>query len=112
MKQIIIVRQDLKMSKGKLAGQVAHAAIGAPQLLPQHQIDRWIKEFNQKKIILKVIDEESFNYYFTICVKENLKPYIVVNTTKDRWYDMSTCFGVGPYEDEKLDEIFKDLKLL
>ena len=54
-KQVIIVRTDLEMSRGKLAGQVAHAAIGAsqhPDCKPSDFIAWYNDGRDQAKIIL------------------------------------------------------------
>ena len=46
-KQCIIVRDDLKLSKGKLAVQVAHAAITAYEFADRDVREGW-KESGQK----------------------------------------------------------------
>ena len=57
-KQVIVVRTDIKMSKGKLAAQVAHAAVEAVFKCLEHNIwSLWLKKWRnqgQKKIVLKV----------------------------------------------------------
>jgi PTH2 family peptidyl-tRNA hydrolase len=53
LKQVIIVRKDLKMGSGKLAAQVAHAAILASEKARNKNFE-WFKEwfnFGQPKII-------------------------------------------------------------
>ena len=54
-KQVILARQDLKLSKGKLAVQVAHASVDA--LLKSHKddISKWHLQ-GMKKVVLKVND--------------------------------------------------------
>ena len=41
-KQVILVRQDLKLPKGKMSAQVAHASVGA--LLKSHKdnLKKWV----------------------------------------------------------------------
>ena len=41
MKQVIILRKDLNMRKGKMISQGAHAAIGAYLKAPKESIDSW-----------------------------------------------------------------------
>jgi peptidyl-tRNA hydrolase len=56
LKMVLLVNQELKMSKGKIAAQCAHAAVG---ILQQHSAKRrtWFKQWEmtgQKKIALRV----------------------------------------------------------
>ena len=52
-KQVLVIRVDLKMSKGKIAVQAAHAAIGAAEKARQHHQSwwsSWLRE-GQKKVV-------------------------------------------------------------
>jgi len=114
MKQVILVRTDLKMRKGKLAGQVAHASIGAARTVPDNQVQNWLDKYDQKKIILKVSNLQEMHDYESKCIETSLNcVYEVVNTGDNQIpVNEVTCLGVGPADDEILNEIFKDLKLL
>ena len=112
MKLAIVVRKDLEMSCGKIAGQVGHASIIAYRYGYEPAMDKWYNE-GQKKIVLKVSDlptlikiEESalFNKLQTYHVIDYGLTQIEPNTL--------TCIAIGPDEDEKIDIIIKDLKLL
>ena len=114
MKQVILVRTDLKMRKGKLAGQVAHASIGASRTVPDIEVETWIKNHDQRKIILKVSNLEEMKEYEQKCIESGLDcVYEVINKGDNQIpLDAVTCLGVGPADDEILNELFKDLKLL
>jgi len=112
MKQYIITRQDLKLPKGKLAGQCCHASIGASRQLPNHMVERWLENNLQTKIILKVKNLVELFELYNLCELDNLHPYLVVNFAKDKWHNNITCFGVGPHEDYRFDKIFDNIKLL
>ena len=53
MKQVMIVRRDLKMGKGKIAAQCCHGAIGAYKKSPADKIRKWENEA-YAKVVLKV----------------------------------------------------------
>jgi peptidyl-tRNA hydrolase, PTH2 family len=63
LKMVMLVRQDLNMSKGKIAAQCGHAALGAYKLcrrLQPEYVKAW--EFRaQAKITLKVDDEATMD---------------------------------------------------
>ena len=55
MKQVIVVRTDLDMGKGKIAAQVGHASVlGAEHVRKSHPewFDEWWK--GQEKVVVKV----------------------------------------------------------
>ena len=55
-KQCIVIREDLKLSAGKLAVQVAHAAVMAverAERMDRSAVSEWKAEV-QKKVVLKV----------------------------------------------------------
>ena len=41
MKQVMVVRTDLKMRKGKIAAQCCHGAVGAYKKSPADKIKKW-----------------------------------------------------------------------
>ena len=50
MKQVILVREDLKMPRGKMIAQCAHASLEAA--LKSNKLNEW-KRKGTKKVILK-----------------------------------------------------------
>ena len=72
VKQVIVVRKDLKMGAGKLSAQVAHASVSSyiESVKKDEKVAKaWINS-GQKKIVLAVEDEESVGCFFCI-----FKPY-------------------------------------
>ena len=61
MKQVIIMRNDLKMGKGKIAAQACHASIAAYKKADPLKIKLWERD-GAKKVVLKVNSlKESFS---------------------------------------------------
>ena len=56
-KQVILVRKDLKLPKGKLAAQVAHASVEAVLKSDKDMVKKWRAE-GMMKIVLNVADEK------------------------------------------------------
>ncbi len=52
-KQVIVIRSDLKMSRGKVAAQSSHAAISAADKADKKILAAWKKE-GQKKLLTTI----------------------------------------------------------
>jgi len=111
-KQAIVVRKDLKMGIGKASAQVAHASVGAMKEADKRSVELWELE-GAKKIVLKVENLKSLNEVRKRAEADRL-PYFVVRdaglTQIKR--GVVTCIGIGPAEDDKIDELTGMLKLL
>ncbi len=71
-KQVILVRQDLKLPKGKLAVQVAHASLDAALKSDKKTVEKW-KVQGAKKVVLKVADEKDLFKYMSMAENEGIK---------------------------------------
>lgn len=112
MKQAIIVRKDLKMSCGKIAGQVAHASIRAYNNAGFWNRTKYFKD-GEVKVILKVNSEEELIDIMYQCMMSNVKYAEVRDAGKTQIEPNTlTAVGIGPYKDEIVDKIVGDLKLL
>ena len=115
LKQVIIVRKDLRMGSGKLAAQVAHAAILASEKARNKNFD-WFKEwFNvgQPKIILKVNSLNELETIHKLAQFNNLSPVIVIDAGLTQLDPgTATCVGIGPAPANLIDKITGGLKLL
>ena len=115
MKQAIVVRTDLKMGKGKVAAQVAHASLAAAEAAQQRKPnwhDEWKGE-GQAKIVLKVDSEELLSELFQKAKSAGLPASLI----EDRGLTQiepgtATCVGIGPGPDAQIDGITGKLKLL
>ncbi len=61
-KQAILVRDDLKLPKGKMAAQAAHASVEAALRAEKEVLKAWRSE-GMGKIVLKVVDEKELYQY-------------------------------------------------
>ncbi|MCL2115387.1 MAG: peptidyl-tRNA hydrolase Pth2 [Methanobrevibacter sp.] len=112
MKQVIIVRKDLKMSKGKTAAQCCHGCLGAFKKSDSNKIKKWENE-GEKKVIVKVNSLEELFEIKEIAKKNNLTNYIVKDAGRTELpISTITCLAIGPDEDKIIDKVTKDLKLL
>lgn len=112
MKQVIVVRNDLKMSKGKTAAQACHACLGAYKKADSNKIRLWEQE-GQKKVILKVNSLEELFEIKEIAKKNNVPNFMVKDAGRTELPTSTiTCLGVGPDTDEIIDKVTQNLKLL
>jgi len=112
LKQVILVRQDLKMSKGKIAAQVSHASVDC--LLKSHKdlVEEWRKQ-GMKKIVLKVKDYDELRKYLSLAEKENLIACLITDAGHTELKPGTiTCLGIGPDDEEKIDKVTGNLKML
>ena len=112
MKQVIVVRSDLKMSKGKIAAQACHGCLGAYKKSDSKKIQKWEQE-GEKKVIVKVSSLEELFQLKEKLHKNNLVNYLVKDAGRTELPTGTiTCLAIGPDNDEIIDEVTKDLKLL
>lgn len=115
MKQAVVVRADVKMGRGKLAAQVAHASLSAAEEAMARRKE-WFtswKRGGQAKIVLKVQSADELMELFKRAKSVGLPSVII----EDRGLTQIepgtlTCIGIGPAPDEAVDSITGKLKLL
>jgi peptidyl-tRNA hydrolase, PTH2 family len=114
IKQAIIIRSDLGMGKGKLAGQTAHASVSAYNIARAKDRDaaREWEEEGQKKIVLKVQSEgELLELYEKM--KREIPCALIRDAGKTQLEPGTlTCFGAGPADEAVINKYTKELKLL
>ncbi len=114
-KMVIVTREDLKLSFGKLAAQVAHAAVVCA-LIAKKNKPKWFNKWQNeggKKVIVKV---ENLNDFFNI--KEGAERLgIISNIIEDAGHTevppgTKTVLGIGPAPNNLIDKITGDLPLM
>lgn len=114
LKQVIVVRKDIEMGKGKLCAQVAHASLEAYKKTLSLKPD-WVKVWESggsKKVVLKVNTLEELIELYQRAEKEI--PGVII---KDAGLTQLppgtvTAAGFGPAPEEIMNKYFGHLKLL
>ncbi|MEM3832119.1 MAG: peptidyl-tRNA hydrolase Pth2 [Thermoprotei archaeon] len=114
-KQVIIVRADLKMGKGKLAAQVAHAAVLAAEIC-RNTRPLWYREWmseGQKKIVVKADNLNELLRIKEIAEEKGLPNALIQDAGLTQLETGTiTTLGIGPAPKDLLDPITGHLKLL
>lgn len=112
LKQVILIRQDLKLPKGKMAGQAAHASVEAVLRSDKEKVKEW-RMNGSAKIVLKVEDKKSLFKYNQIAKDSGLTTALISDAGKTVIAPgTETCIAIGPDDEEKIDEITSELKLV
>ena len=114
MKQILVMRKDLKMRKGKLIAQGAHASLKATlENLDHPSVKEWLSGAFTKIAVGVNSEEELFE------VMKNAKDAVLITTlitdagrTSFHGVATNTCIAVGPASYDDLEPITGELKLL
>jgi len=116
IKQVIVVRSDLGMGKGKIAAQVAHAALDAADTARRKHAswyDSW-RDQGQAKVVVKTDGGEAA---LEELQKQARSLGLPVSLIQDRGLTQlepgtTTCLGIGPGPAGEIDKVTGKLKLL
>jgi len=111
MKQAIVARTDLGMGQGKLAAQVAHAALSAYEDADDRTRRAWKGE-GQKKVVLKASGESEL-FELADAAERAGVPHAVIRDAGHTQLDPGTvtALAVGPGDDAEIDRVTGDLSL-
>lgn len=111
-KQVILIRTDLNLPKGKLAAQASHASVESVLKSDDKIIKKWKNE-GMAKIVLKVEDEKELIKYFQQAKDNGLTASLITDAGRTVVAPgTKTAAAIGPDESEKIDEITGELKIL
>jgi PTH2 family peptidyl-tRNA hydrolase len=112
LKQCIVVREDLKLSAGKLAVQVAHAAVLALERADKSTTASWKAE-GQKKVVLKVPGVQDLFRLKEEAERAGLPCTLVADAGLTEIPPGTiTALGIGPAPIKQMDRITGKLSLL
>lgn len=126
IKQVIVMRKDLKMRRGKEIAQGSHAAIA----FLTRKIQRYLGDYGASEFRLSEVELDWINGIFAkVCVRVNseeelleidskareagLECHLITDTglTEFGGVPTKTCLCIGPDESEKIDLITGELEL-
>lgn len=114
-KQVIAVRTDLGMSRGKLAVQVAHAAVIAAFKASKERPE-WFRSWwnsGQKKVVVRVQSEKELLDLANQAINLGLPVSIVRDAGLTELPPGTlTAIGIGPAPSDIVDKITGRMKLL
>jgi PTH2 family peptidyl-tRNA hydrolase len=114
MKQVIVIRKDLNMRKGKMVAQGAHASMAA--ILPNmscEQVKEWLAGAFTKICVGVNSEEELVDIYANACAYGMICSIIKDNgATEFNGVPTYTAVAVGPDYEKAMDMVTGHLKLL
>jgi PTH2 family peptidyl-tRNA hydrolase len=119
IKQILVVRKDLNMRKGKIAAQCCHASMSfltrrLPTKEPITEVhQKWLDDIFTK-ICVSVDSEQELLDLFNRAKELNIEAHLVTDNGRTEFHGVPTvtCLALGPDYDTILDPISGHLKLL
>jgi len=125
VKQVIVVRKDLGMRKGKIASQVAHASMSF--LLDSNESKRvdelkikltsaeaqWLSS-SFTKVVVSVDSEEELRDLIFHAEMKGIQCCPIIDAGRTEFHNVPTltCAAFGPANSSDVDEITGKLKLL
>jgi len=114
-KLVVAVRKDLGLSTGKLAVQVAHAAVGCANAARARQ-EKWYRAWiaeGQRKVVVQVADEAELHAVAGKAKGLGLPCDVIQDAGLTEVAPGTvTCVGVGPAPDHLVDQVTGSLKLV
>ncbi|KAF8792703.1 peptidyl-tRNA hydrolase 2, mitochondrial-like [Argiope bruennichi] len=115
LKLVLVVQNGLKMGKGKIAAQCAHASVAAYQncsIKNPSLLKEWLKS-GQRKVVLKVDSEEALMEIAATARRAGLNFNLVCDAGRTQIPSGSrTVLAVGPDLEQNIDKVTGHLKLL
>ena len=132
IKQVIVVRKDLHMRRGKEIAQGCHASMKAIMDMTEHgddqilkckywhlytpydsPLDIWLNGIFTK-ICVSCDSEAELLKYYTLAKLNKIPCSLITDNGLTEFHNVptNTCIAIGPYYSDKIDEITGHLKLL
>ena len=124
IKQVICVRHDLKMRRGKQIAQSAHASMSFICRRLQEKGTVSMNDFTEveqtwltgafAKVCCRVDSEEELMEVHDKALEAGLEVHLITDSGKTEFHGVptNTCLAIGPDDGDKIDEITGHLQLL
>ena len=124
IKQVIVMRHDLKMRRGKQIAQGAHASMSFLCRRLQNQSSVSLDDFSDSerawlagsfaKICCRVNSEEELMSIYDNAIAAGLQVHLITDSGKTEFHGQPTrtCLAIGPDESSKIDAVTGHLELL
>ena len=128
VKQVIVIRKDLNMRKGKMCAQAAHSSMKS--ILGDRDsywietsdnisipLDSYLKEWlfgNYTKIVVGCDSEEELKYLHLQAIQSMIRTALITDIGLTEFHDVPTytALAIGPHKADEIDRITGHLKLL
>ncbi len=111
MKQVILVRKDIKMSAGKKMVQACHASVGAALATEKKAVDAWSLG-GSKKVVLAAKNEMELKSFYSRSKKLGVPCFLVADAgLTELEAGTVTALAIGPADDGKIDKLTGNVKL-
>jgi len=114
-KMLFVVRQDLKMGKGKIAVQCSHAAVACyKSALKRHRHELKCWEYTgQAKVVVKCTTEDELMELYRTTSALGLNAAVISDAGRTQIAPNSkTVLGIGPALEDKINIVTGHLKLM
>ena len=112
LKQTILIRADLKLPYGKACSQSAHASVEAVLRSDKDKVKKW-RSSGSAKIVLKVADKTELHKYNQLAKDSGLTTALITDAGKTVIAPgTETCVAIGPDDEDEIDKITSELKLV
>ncbi len=120
-KQVIVIRRDLKMRRGKEIAQGSHASMafltrqlqsGNDSVHISDEAREWMEK-HFTKVCLQVEDEAGLMEVYQKAIEKNLEVHLITDSGRTEFNGVptKTCLAIGPNYADRIDEVTSHLKL-
>ena len=113
LKQVIILRKDLNMRKGKMCAMAAHSSLKAVQQAPAIPTQVW-EMTGHKKIVVGVNDLIELMTVYNAAKARMLPCSIILDEGLTEFHNIPTytAVAIGPCDEDEVNKITGQLPLL